>query len=242
MTGLTVSPVSERKDAPMPLTLPFCPVAVIFDMDGLLVDSEPVWEVVEDALLTARGKVLSSDIRNPLIGLRMHDFWSQMRTSLALEEEVDVLIAEVVARFLDGLPDGALERLSASELIRFLADRRVPIAIASSSPRAIIDGVVEARGWDRFFPVRVSGDDVPHGKPAPDIYLETARRLGVKPEQCLALEDSRNGARAAVAAGMLTVAVPDLSHGTPEGLAAITPLVVESLGDVLRALEAQACY
>ncbi|MBE2184002.1 MAG: HAD family phosphatase [Anaerolineae bacterium] len=224
------------------LTLTSCPEAVIFDMDGLLVDSEPVWEIVEHRLLGKRGKVLTDDIRMPLIGLRMDDFWRGLRAALEIPDAEEILIAEAVNSFVSMIPGSVPVRPGAGQIIQYLIDRRVPIAIASSSPMAVIDGVVAEHLWDAYFPVRVTGDEVPEGKPAPDIYLEAARRLGANPANCLALEDSRNGARAAAAAGMITVAVPDLSHGTPEGFASITPFVVESLHEVQAALEALACF
>ena len=123
------------------------------------------------------------------------------------------------------------------ELLEYLLARGIPCAIASSSPMPIIDAVVTSQGWDRFFQTHVCGDDVTHGKPAPDIYLEAARRIGIAPEACLALEDSPNGSRAAVAAGMVTIAVPDLSHTSHAAFEAITPYVFDSLHEVQAALE-----
>lgn len=224
------------------LTLTTCPEAVIFDMDGLLVDSEPVWEMAETRLLDKRGKTLIEEVRIPLVGLRMNDFWREMRAALQLPDTEEALIEEVVSDFLETIPGNVPQRPGADTLIRYLAARSIPIAIASSSPLAVINGVVAEHGWDAFFPVRVTGDEVAAGKPAPDIYLEAARRLGVNPDHCIALEDSKNGARAGVAAGMTTIAVPDLSHGTPEGFANITPHVVESLHEVQAALEALECF
>jgi HAD superfamily hydrolase (TIGR01509 family) len=220
----------------------FCPQAVIFDMDGLLIDSEPVWGEVEDELLAKRGKTLHHEIRQDLIGLRMRDFWAGMIEAYDLDEAPDVLISEVVSGFIDRLPEGAPPRPGAVALVALLHENKVPIAIASSSPHAIIDGVVGALNWGAFFPIRVSGDDVEHGKPTPDIYLESARRLGVAPSDCLALEDSRNGARAAVAAGMVTYVVPDLSHATEDGFSEITPHVFKSLVDVQETLVHTGCW
>ena len=100
----------------------------------------------------------------------------------------------------------------------------------------IIDATVAAQNWDRYFQTHVCGEDVPAGKPAPDIYLEAARRLGVEPAHCLTLEDSPNGARAAVAAGMICYAIPDPSHSTGATFADITPYVYASLHDVVALL------
>lgn len=224
------------------ITLNGCPRAVIFDMDGLLVNSEPVWEVIEDAILAERGKVLTAEGRSPLIGRRMADFWQGMKETFGLDDPIEDLVADVIQRFLENLPAGAPEQPGASDLIAFLHAEGVPIAIASSSPNAIIDGVVASRGWLHYFPVRVSGDEVAAGKPAPDVFIEAARRLGVEPSQCLILEDSRNGVRAAVASGATCIAVPDFSHVTLDELYPLTPHIADNLHQVQAALAAQGCF
>jgi HAD superfamily hydrolase (TIGR01509 family) len=216
---------------------PFCPQAVIFDMDGLLVDSEPVWHSVETAMLQARGKSWAYEIQKDLIGMRMSDFWTRMCSAYQLTEAPDELIAEATHRMVTMVPEQAIPRPGANELIAYFHERAVPMAIASSSPMAIIDSVVESRGWSGSFQIWVSGDEVAHGKPAPDIYLETARRIGCSPRDILTLEDSRNGARAAVAAGMICYAVPDPTHNSPADFEGVTPHVFDSLRDVLSVLE-----
>ncbi|MBI1256355.1 MAG: HAD-IA family hydrolase [Chloroflexi bacterium] len=215
----------------------FCPQAVIFDMDGLLVDSEPVWAVAENAMMMARGKQSDPDIQRTLVGLRMRDFLIGMSRAYSLTDTVDVLSADITARMIALIPDQVDARPGAPELLEYLYQRAIPCAIASSSPMAIIDATVKAQGWDRYFRTHVCGDDVDHGKPAPDIYLEAARRLGFEPAACLALEDSPTGAKAAVAAGIVCYAVPDLSHTTSAAFASVTPDVFESLHAVQVLLE-----
>lgn len=215
----------------------FCPQAVIFDMDGLLVDSEPVWQIAENAMLTARGKQPDHNVRVSLVGLRMLDFWNGMCRAYNLTETVDVLRDEIIDRMVAMITEGVAARPGARELLDYLYARQIPCAIASSSPMAIIDATVKAQGWGSHFQAHVSGDEVTHGKPAPDIYLEAAKRLGFAPSDCLALEDSPNGARAAVAAGMVCFAVPDYSHTTPAAFEPVTPHICDSLHDVVRALE-----
>lgn len=218
-------------------SLNFCPQAIIFDMDGLLVDSEPVWALAEGALLNERGKQWDIEIQRPLIGMRMRDFLVGIRSGYGLSDTVDELVAELISRMTKLVPTQVVPRPGAPELLDYLLARGIPCAIASSSPMPIIDAVVTSQGWDRFFQTHVCGDDVTHGKPAPDIYLEAARRIGIAPEACLALEDSPNGSRSAVAAGMVTIAVPDLSHTSHAAFEAITPYVFDSLHEVRAALE-----
>ncbi len=215
----------------------FCPQAVIFDMDGLLVDSEPVWAVAETAMMAHRGKQSDPDIQRGLVGLRMRDFLAGMCTAYDLAETVADLSVDITARMIELIPQEVIARPGAPELLEYLYQHSVPCAIASSSPMAIIDATVNAQGWNRYFQTHVCGDDVAEGKPAPDIYLEAARRIGFDPALCLALEDSPTGARAAVAAGLTCYAVPDPSHTTPAAFAEVTPHVYASLHDVLVTLE-----
>lgn len=215
----------------------FSPQAVIFDMDGLLVDSEPLWWKIESGVLASHGKVYNADLQKGLIGMRMDEFWANMVRIYGIPESPKNMIREVTHRMVELVPEEVHARPGAPELLAYLAAEGVPCAIASSSPLMIIDAVVAAQGWEHYFKARVSGDEVKQGKPAPDVYLEAARRIGCPPERCLALEDSKNGARAAVAAGMTCIAVPDLSHGHHRDFEGITPYVVDSLHDVLELLK-----
>src|SRR5215213_7340925 len=159
----------------------FCPQAVIFDMDGLLVDSEPVWAVAESAMMTQRGKQTDPEIQRNLVGLRMNDFLTAMIDAYSMTDRLEDLHTEIVDRMITLIPGEVRPRPGAPELLVWLEARGIPCAIASSSGMAIINAVVTAQGWDRYFKTHVSGDDVAHGKPAPDIYLEAARQLGIDP-------------------------------------------------------------
>jgi HAD superfamily hydrolase (TIGR01509 family) len=215
----------------------FCPQAVIFDMDGLLVDSEPVWAVAEGAMMAARGRQSDPEIQKSLVGLRMNEFLGGMCRAYNMPDRVEDLRGEIIGRMVTLIPVDVKPRPGAPELLEWLYQRGIPCAIASSSPMPIIDATVTAQGWDRYFRTHVSGDDVTHGKPAPEIYLEAARRLGADPTVCLTLEDSPTGARAAVAAGMICYAVPDPSHTTAAAFEKVTPHVYVSLHEVRTGLE-----
>ncbi len=218
----------------------FCPEAIIFDMDGLLVDSEPVWDLTERAVIEARGIKHNREMQlnAGLVGLRMDEFWAKMVQLYELTDPIPDLIAEIIDRMINIIPMDVKPNPGAAELIARFQSRGVPMAIASSSPLVIIEAVIEAQGWQTAFPIRVSGDEVARGKPAPDVYLEAARRLEVEPSEILTLEDSVNGARAAVSAGMICYAVPDRSHTDPEYFAQITPHVFDNLFDVLEHVRA----
>lgn len=207
--------------------------AVIFDMDGLLVDSERVWMICESAMLARRGKVWDKNIQQKLIGMRMNDFLAGMIREYGLTDDADVLEKEVLDQMCGLVGEKVVANPGAAELIAYLAEAGIPCSIASSSPLVVIHSIVETQGWSDYFPVRVSGEEVAQGKPSPDVYVETAQRMGVSPHRCLALEDSPNGARAAVAAGMTCYAVPDRWHTSPDMFDGVTPYVFDSLHDVL---------
>jgi HAD superfamily hydrolase (TIGR01509 family) len=208
-------------------------VAIIFDMDGLLVDSEIIWEEAETALMNSRGHTFGSADRSDIVGLRVDEFLDQLRIRYRMPETLEVLVQELNDRMLELIPVRVTPHPGAEELLQYVVRNNILRAIASNSPMSIIDQTVSAQGWEHIFQVRCSGDDEVQGKPAPDVYLSAARRLGVDPTQCLALEDSVNGARAVVAAGMTCFAVPDPSHSNPARFAEITPYVFNNLHEVL---------
>jgi HAD superfamily hydrolase (TIGR01509 family) len=213
------------------------PQAIIFDMDGLLVDSETVWEEAESAMVEARGQRFEKAVREQLMGMRMHEFLVKFRELFHIEDSVESLYAELLGTTLSMIPEHALPMPGTVELLDFVIINRIPCAIASGSPAEVIECVVQSRGWSDIFPVRISADAVANGKPAPDVYLEAARLLDVPAINCLALEDSPNGVRAAVAAGMVCYAVADPRHTRIEAFDGITEHVFESLHDVLAAFK-----
>lgn len=210
--------------------------AIIFDMDGLLVDSEVVWQKAEQALLAERGYEYTDEVRENIIGKRLDEFMTYLHDHYQFTETVEELIDELIERMLNLIPVEVNARPGAQAMIDYVVKNNIPHAIASSSAMVIINATLQAQGWDENFPIRCSADDDKNGKPAPDVYLRAAQRVGVAPERCLALEDSPNGSRAAVAAGMTCYAVPDLSHTTAQAFTDITPHVFESLHVVLEKL------
>ncbi|MBC7870741.1 MAG: HAD family phosphatase [Chitinophagaceae bacterium] len=210
--------------------------AIIFDMDGLLVDSEVVWHVAEVDLFEAHGYAYTDEVRAQIIGMRLDEMFVKLHGILGFEESPLALAHELNERMLELIPQMVKPQPGALELVAYVVEQNIPRAIASSSPLSIINATVGAMGWDTIFTTRCTADDEAAGKPAPDVYLAAARRLGFAPSDCLTLEDSPTGARAAVAAGMTCYAVPDQSHSSPAAFAQITPHVFGSLHEVLALL------
>ncbi|MEV4569313.1 HAD family phosphatase [Nonomuraea sp. NPDC049419] len=180
--------------------------ACVFDLDGVLVDSEPVWEEVRRAYVADHGGTWQPDTQTKLMGMSTGE-WAAYLHEIGVEQEPgDIargVIDEMAARYRDGVP----LMPKAVETVRRLA-ATATLGLASSSPRRLIDVVLDTAGLTECFAATVSTEEVERGKPAPDGYLEAARRLGVDPRGCVAVEDSSNGLRSAYAAGMHVIAVP----------------------------------
>jgi HAD superfamily hydrolase (TIGR01509 family) len=211
---------------------------VIFDMDGLLVDSESVWLIAEKEMIESRGHVYTDEARAQIVGLRIDEFIIKLHEIYQFEDELSALHDQLLARMLELIPHSVKPQPGARELIDYIVKHNIPMAIASSSAKSIIDATVKTQGWEDIFTIRCSAEDEAHGKPAPDVYLTAARRLNIDPAECLALEDSPNGARAAVAAGMTCYAVPDETHTSLHSFDGITPHIFKSLHEVLDKLRA----
>lgn len=187
--------------------------AVIFDMDGLLVDTERLQFGASDMVLRDRGKgPISRDVMVALIGRRSDECWAYLRERYGLDESESDEELEVAqaAHYAPMLREQAASIVNPGvrELIAALREQRCPMAIASSSPLWQIEIVVEQLGLREVIAARASGEEVARGKPAPDVYLLAAERLGIAPARCVAFEDSGPGTLAAKAAGMYAIAVP----------------------------------
>ena len=205
--------------------------AIIFDLDGLLVDSEPHWQTAETAFLEAHGRPYDPALARRYAGLRLRDVISVIQQECGIPGDPGRLAEDLLARLLREYDRGLSACSGADAAIRRL-ESRYPLAIASSSPLDVIRFVARKFGWDGSLAALCSGEEVCRGKPAPDVFLFAATRLGVPPEACCVFEDSLAGVRAARAAGMRCIAVPTHAFGTTEEFARLAHLVLTSLTDL----------
>ncbi len=201
------------------------PAAIVFDLDGVLVDSEQVWDEVRRALVTDRGGRWTDEATRAMQGMSTPEWSAYLAGPLGArgtaEELAEAVIAAMADRYRAAVPllPGAVAAVTA------LAGRW-PLGVASSSPPALIAAVLAAAGVADRFRAVVSSEEVPRGKPAPDVYLAAADRLGADPARCVAIEDSANGLRAAAAAGMTVVAVPNPHFPPPPDALALAAATV----------------
>jgi HAD superfamily hydrolase (TIGR01509 family) len=206
--------------------------AVIFDLDGVIVDSEIWWDEARREFAAQRGRSWSEADRAAVMGANSRQWSATMRDRLHLDEpdrQIERAIVEaVVERYRR---EGAPIIPGAVEAVRRIG-RAWPTAVASSAHGEVIDAALEATGLTGVFRVVVSSDEVERGKPEPDVYLEAARRLGVDPRRCLVVEDSLNGVKAAKAAGMTCVLIPNRTIPPAPGTAELADVVLERLADL----------
>jgi len=182
--------------------------AVVFDLDGVLIDSEPIWDRVRRDYVESAGGSWREDSQRVMMGMSTQEWSAYISRDLGVgrqPEEVAAAVIAAMAAVYGGQPPllpGAVPAVRALAAVYLLG-------LATSSPRELIGTVLCAAGLASAFRATVSTEELGRGKPAPDVYLEVARRLGVDPEQCAAVEDSANGLRAAAAAGMQVLAIPN---------------------------------
>ena len=207
------------------------PEAVIFDLDGVLVDSEQLWNQAKEDLVRASGGQWREDAPQAMMGMSSPEWAGYLRDELHVPRAVEEINDEVVRR-IEELYRSELPLLpGAVDAVRAL-HRSWPLGLASSSDREIIDLVLELAGIQGEFAVTVSSEEVARGKPAPDVYLEVAERLAVRPERCVAVEDSSNGLRAAAAAGMAVIAVPNPHYPPSQDALELAGATVAIVGEV----------
>ncbi|MCX4474744.1 HAD family phosphatase [Micromonospora sp. NBC_01655] len=205
--------------------------AVVFDLDGVIVDSEPVWEEVRRAYVAAHGGGWQPDTQRRLMGMSTGEWARYLSGELGVDRTAEQVATEVVdemtRRYAQRVPviDGA------DRVVRRLATRW-PLGLASSSPTRLIAAALAATDLTDAFGATLSTEETAHGKPAPDVYLAVARRLGVDPARCVAVEDSSNGVRSAAAAGMRVVAVPHGAYPLDPDAERLAAVVLPAVGDL----------
>ena len=181
--------------------------AVVFDLDGVIVDSEPVWEQVRRQVVAEHGGQWLSDAQRRLMGMSTGEWARYLSQDLGVGLPPPAVAATVIERMQARYREGVPLMPGAAAAVRRLA-ARWPLGLASSSPPALIDAALDGAGLRECFTATLSTEQVPRGKPAPDIYLAVTEQLGFAPETCAAVEDSANGLRSAAAAGLQVIAVP----------------------------------
>jgi HAD superfamily hydrolase (TIGR01509 family) len=205
--------------------------ALVFDLDGVLLDSEQVWNEAKEELVREQGGRWREDAPRKMMGMSSPEWAGYLHDELGVPLEPEAISDEVVRRleriYRDRLPltDGAIEAVERM-------GARLPLGLASSSNREIIDLFLELSGLGSRFAVTLSSEEVAHGKPAPDVYLEVLRRLRADPAESVAVEDSENGIRAAKAAGMRVVAVPNPHYPPAPGALSEADDVLTSLHEL----------
>jgi HAD superfamily hydrolase (TIGR01509 family) len=209
--------------------------AVVFDLDGVLLQSEEVWDAVRERYVRERGGRYDEEVQRAMMGMSAPEWSRYLHVEAGVPDEPVAINRAVVARMLEAyrrelpLLPGAVETV-----------RRVggvfPLALASSSNREVFEAVLDLAALADCFQATVSSEEVACGKPAPDVYLEAARRLGFPPARCAAVEDSHAGIRSAKSAGLRVVAIPNPSYPPDEEALALADAVVGSLDELTVAL------
>ena len=205
--------------------------AVVFDLDGVLIDSEPVWEQVRRGLVAERGGHWAPDAQRRLMGMSTQEWARYLSEDLGVGLPPDQVAALVIERMTARYRERIPFLLGAADAVRRLA-ARWPLGLASSAPAVLIETVLEAAGLRSYFQVTMSTEQVPHGKPAPDIYLAVTAALGCPPLDCAAVEDSSNGLRSAAAAGLRVIAIPQPEYPPDADALARASLVLPGLAEL----------
>jgi HAD superfamily hydrolase (TIGR01509 family) len=206
--------------------------AVVFDLDGVLVDTEHLWDEVREELTTEWGGRYTPEAQEAMMGMSSTEWSRYLHETVGLREQPETINEEVVRRMLARYEVELPVLPGAVDAVRRLHDESFRLAVASSSNRELIDAVLRRLELAALFEATVSSEEVLRGKPAPDVYLEAARRLGMPASRCAAIEDSASGIRAAHAAGMRVIAYPNRHYPPAEDVLALADVVVRNLGDV----------
>ena len=206
--------------------------AVIFDLDGVLLDSEAAWRDAKRDVVDEWGGVWKDEASRAMLGMSAPEWSAYMRDDLQVDRDPREIDAEVVRRLLDGYRERLPLLPGAHEAVERLA-ARWPLGLASSSNLEVIEVVMESGGFARSFKTWVSSEEVARGKPAPDVFLEAARRMDADPAATAAIEDSHNGIRSAKAAGMRVLAIPNPAYPPDEAALAEADAVLRSIDELV---------
>jgi len=202
--------------------------AVVFDLDGVLIQSEEVWDAVRERYVRERGGRYDGEVQRAMMGMSAPEWSAFLAEDAGVPGTPEQINADVVDLMLEAYRRDLPLLPGAAEVVGRLA-ARFPLALASSSNRAIFEEVLRLAGIADCFQATVSSEEVARGKPAPDVYLEAARRLGVAAEHCAAVEDSHAGIRSAHAAGMRVIAIPNPSYPPDDEALDLADIVLNSL-------------
>ena len=205
--------------------------AVVFDLDGVIVDSEQVWDDVREQYVREVGGDYTESATRDMMGMSSVEWSRYMAEALGVPGTPEEINAAIVERMLERYGEAPPLIPGAVEAVRRCAEHW-PLAVASSSNPELIEVVLDAAGLHDVIPVVVSSQEVPRGKPAPDVYFEAAARLGVAPDRCVAVEDSHGGIRSAKAAGMRVIAFPNPTYPPDEESLAQADAVIRSLDEL----------
>lgn len=193
--------------------------AVIFDMDGVIIDSEPFhYKIFKEYIRDQFDLAISDEEYSTFIGTTNYHIYATLQKKYEFPGDIDTIIGEYEEKCLQYLLSGAAERpiKGVDVLVKNIHQNKIKLALASSSPKEVINIVLSMFNIDQFFDVKVSGQEVENSKPAPDIFLRAAKLLSVCPEECLVFEDSRNGVVAAKAAGMKCIGYYNPNSGNQD--------------------------
>jgi HAD superfamily hydrolase (TIGR01509 family) len=205
--------------------------AVVFDLDGVLLQSEEVWDSVRERYVRERGGRYDEEVQRAMMGMSAPEWSAYLHEDAGVPDDPATINRDVVERMLAAYRRDLPLLPGAVEAVRRMADA-YPLALASSSNREVFEEVLELAGIAECFRATVSSEEVARGKPAPDVYLESARRLGVAPERSAAIEDSHAGIRSAEAAGMRVIAIPNASYPPDDEALELADVVLASLDEL----------
>jgi len=205
--------------------------AVVFDLDGVLIASEEVWDAVRERYVRERGGRYDEEVQRAMMGMSAPEWSAFLHEDAGVPDEPEAINRDVVQLMLEAYRRELPLLPGAVEAVRRTAGA-FPLALASSSNREIFETVLELAGLAQCFHTTVSSEEVERGKPAPDVYLEAARRLGVEPGRCAAVEDSHAGIRSAKSAGMRVMAIPNANYPPDEEALELADVTLASLDEL----------